>query len=532
MSHRCGLIFGASIVLHLWCTGASWSQEIVLRLNFDDLPALGEDKVIWPEEWRFWPGEGFSLVESPTGQSLKVELPVGARESGRYLRMPLSAKEIAGKRLRVFASVRAENVSPPPQPWNGVKCMLQLVGQTDTRWPQNRLPGGSWEWQKVAYTCEVPPDCIEAFLVLGLEQVTGTAWFDDIQIDVIGTRRQTPPVHEVGPPYKGHALPRLRGTMIGPKVTNADLRELATVWGANHIRWQLIWGGFPHGPADQASVEEYRQWLESALRKLEEALPVCREVGLLVAIDLHTPPGGRNAEAECRLFHDKIFQQAFLEIWEEMAGRFRHEPAVWGYDLLNEPVEGVVPDGLMNWQELAQEVAHRIRAIDPHHAIIVEPPSWGNPDALDWFEPLTVPGVVYSVHMYIPHRFTHQGIHGNPLGVIYPGEIDGRYYDRKVLEAVLEPVVRFQRDYNAHIYIGEFSAIRWAPGDSAYQYLRDCIEIFEAHDWDWAYHAFREWHGWSVEHGSDPKQTAPVPFLTDRAQLLRAWFAKNEKPRF
>ncbi len=86
--------------------------------------------------------------------------------------------------------------------------------------------------------------------------------------------------------------------------------------------------------------------------------------------------------------------------------------------------------------------------------------------------------------------------------------------------------------YNVHIYIGEFSAIRWAPDNSAYRYLKDVIDIFEAHDWDWSYHAFREWDGWSVEHGSErgERQRSPVP--NDREKLLRSWYQQNQKPAF
>ena len=67
------------------------------------------------------------------------------------------------------------------------------------------------------------------------------------------------------------------------------------------------------------------------------------------------------------------------------------------------------------------------------------------------------------------------------------------------------------------MYLGEFSAIRWAPGDSAYNYLQDLIDIFEEHGWDWAYHAFREWDGWSVEHGPDPKDHARAKTPTARS---------------
>jgi endoglucanase len=181
----------------------------------------------------------------------------------------------------------------------------------------------------------------------------------------------------------------------------------------------------------------------------------------------------------------------------------------------------------LDWRGLCEKAARRVRAIDPDHAIIVEPAPWGNPQALDWFEPLAVPGVVYSVHMYQPFKFTHQGIYGNPSGVSYPGMIDGKRYDKAELRRLLDPVVRYQRDYNVHIYLGEFSAIRWAPGASGCQYLRDLIEIFEEHGWDWAYHAFREWDGWSVEHGADPQDHAPSKTPTDRQRLLREWFAKN-----
>jgi hypothetical protein len=114
--------------------------------------------------------------------------------------------------------------------------------------------------------------------------------------------------------------------------------------------------------------------------------------------------------------------------------------------------------------------------------------------------------------------------------VTYPGEIHGKRWDKATLVAALQPVIDFQRTYNVHIYIGEFSAIRWAPGDSACRYLQDVIEICEEHGWDWSYHAFREWQGWSVEHGGDRTDTRPAPQPTDRQRLLCEWFDKNEKP--
>ena len=103
-------------------------------------------------------------------------------------------------------------------------------------------------------------------------------------------------------------------------------------------------------------------WLESALQQVDKLLPLCRELGVLVLIDLHTPPGGRNPAQEMPLFHEKRFQDEFIEIGDKIA-----------------------------------------------------------------------------------------------------------------LCLSLKNVVEWQRDYGVHIYIGEFSAIRWAPGNSALNYLRDVI---------------------------------------------------------
>ena len=133
--------------------------------------------------------------------------------------------------------------------------------------------------------------------------------------------------------------------------------------------------------------------------------------------------------------------------------------------------------------------------------------------------------------MYSPFKFTHQGIYGNPAGVHYPGKVDGKHYDREQLRRELQPVVDYQRDYGVHIYLGEFSAIRWAPGQSACNYLRDVIEICEQNGWDWAYHAFREWDGWSVEHGPDRNNRNRTETPTDRQRLLQSWYGKNRKPR-
>jgi hypothetical protein len=520
-------LFGAALLSVVFVSPAARAEpargDVVFRGDFEGPQAL--------HGWDGADDGGVSLVPGfRDSQSLRIERPAEEKAGHRAVRAALPLDKVRGTRLLVEVMARAEDVARPPHAYNGVKCMLHTVAPAGPRWTQQDNLFGTFDWKPLRFVAEVPADATEAELVLGLEETTGRVWFDDLKLTVVGVRRRAPERRPSGPVWKGHDLPQLRGAMISPSVTAEDLRVLGRQWHANHVRWQLDWGGFPRGPADKADLAAYDAWLESALKRLDELLPVCREAGLLVLIDLHTPPGGRNDASECRLFHDKRLQDHFVDLWEKMARRYRGNATVWGYDLVNEPVEGVVDDGLLDWHALAERTAKAVRAIDPDHALVIEPAPWGDPHSLDWFEPLDVPGVVYSVHMYSPHKFTHQGVGGGPTGITYPGPVDGRQVGKEQLRQALAPAAEYQRVYNVAIYVGEFSAIRWAPDHSAFNYLRDVIDILEEQGWDWAYHAFREWDGWSVEHGPDPNDHAPSKTPTDREQLLRSCFARNARP--
>lgn len=481
---------------------------------------------------RGWHGAGQLDAGYQSGGALRVERGPGSPNASAILSVALPAEAMRGYLVRGSAWVRAESVSPKPHPWNGIKCMLAVETPDRKLWPQAGIGTGTLDWHHVAFTVRVPTNATSTRLVLGLEQVTGRVWFDDITFAVAKPPVRRPAPAFAGPPVDRRDAPRRRGAMIDPGVDAAGLRTLGRDWGANLIRWQLIRKGRPGQPS---SLDDYDAWLEGELQKLDAALPVCREVGLQVVVDLHSPPGGRGTSggyvgSDDRLFTDRACQQKFVRVWEGIARRYRGAQPIWGFDLVNEPVEDVVEDGCDDWQALAERAARAIRAIDPARTIIVEPAAWGGPGGLADLVPLPMSNVVYSVHMYLPHAFTHQGVHGPGPAYRYPGIIEGQAWDKTQLEAALQPVVDFQRTYGVPIYIGEFSAIRWAPEGSAVRYLSDLIEIFEAHGWDWSYHAFREWSGWSVEHGPDRADSRPAAQPTDRQQLLQRWYQSARTP--
>ena len=513
------------MVIALSCFAQPNTGDIVFQTDFEGAGTL-----------RAWGAEQNQHVRLASGfqsaQSLQVEKQTNTAGSASVV-LPLPIDKMRGARLACWAMVKADGVTPPPQPWNGIKFMLHITTPSGAHWPQQNNLFGTFDWKRVQFKAVIPADATAAELILGLEAVNGRAQFDDLKITVALGPRARPATPPAGPVFTGHAEPRLRGAMISPDLTPESLRVLGQEWNANLIRWQLI----RYGPSAQINTAAgYDAWLEGALGKLDAALPLCEKYGVRVVLDLHSPFGGTPTVSgyvgtDTGLFTNRAAQDKFVADWERMARRYRDSPVIWGYDLANEPVEEEVAAGCDDWQALATRAARAVRAADKRHAIIVEPTPWGGPEALANLEPLPVPGVVYSVHMYQPHQFTHQGVHGGTTGIAYPGLIAGKLWDQAALRRVLQPVRDWQRDYGVQIYLGEFSAIRWAPDDSAYRYLKDCIELFEEFGWDWSYHAFREWSGWSVEHSQDQGDTAPSKTQTSREKLLREWYGKNVKTK-
>ncbi len=517
---------GCFMAMALSCLAQPKTGDIVFQTDFEGAATM--------RSWGAEQNQNVRLVPGfQSAQSLSVEKPPDA-PAGGSVRMPLPIEKMRGARLTCRAMVKADGVSQPPQPWNGIKFMLHVTSPGGAAWLQQNNLFGTFDWKRVEFKAAIPADATAAELILGLEAVNGRAQFDDIKITVARGPRVRPATPPTGPVFTGHDEPRLRGAMISPDITPESLRVLGQEWNANLIRWQLI----RHGPSAKINTAaEYDLWLEGALRKLDAALPLCEKYGVRVVLDLHSPFGGTPTVSgyvgtDTGLFTNKAAQNKFVADWERMARRYRDSRVIWGYDLANEPVEETVADDCDNWQALATRAARAVRASDARHAIIVEPTPWGGPEALENLEPIPVPGVVYSVHMYVPHQFTHQGVHSSAATALaYPGTMAGKAWNKDALRRVLQPVRDWQRDYGVQIYLGEFSAIRWAPDDSAHRYLKDCIELFEEFNWDWSYHAFREWSGWSVEHGPDKADTAPSKTQTSREKLLREWYGKNVKAK-
>ena len=479
-----------------------------------------------------WKPDRFGRIAERDGKRfLTVQVPPEAKEAMNCAEAPIDLVPFRGSTLGFRIRARAKDVSIPPRVYNGVKFMLNYVdGNGLEHWHNISGVAGSFDWKELVFPAPVSATAGTGLVKLGLQESSGEVEFD------LSSLKIEPLFPAVRSNYKAvytdrvKSVPPLRGVMSPTREFTEDDWKTLKEWNVNLVRAQLCrnWGKI----GTERDLEEYDQWLNAKLDHYEKMFRIGYEkYGLRFVIDLHTPPGGRNENRDMAMFYEKPYADHFIEVWKRIATRFKGNPAVWGYDLVNEPVQSQpAPYDYWNLQRMAAEA---VRAIDPDTPIIIESNNWDSPSAFSYLPPLEMKDVIYQVHMYVPGNFTHQLV-GNNFGekgqvqkVAYPGLIAGVEYDREALRKVLAPVRDFQQKYGARIFVGEFSAAVWAPG--AEKYLADCISLFEEYGWDWTYHAYREWNGWSLEHAGDwPDEVRPSAD-NPRKRVLLEGFSRNVK---
>ncbi len=458
--------------------------------------------------------------------AIKISIPPDApwRKSMNSAVIELPVGKMRGKRIHLSGEAMAGHLTlhEREQPYFGFKFMLTLRRKNGN---VQYLDSGtntqeSFSWRSVFIETDIPADAVHAELHLGLQNVSGQVLFRNLKWDsaenFYAASLSIPPGFRCFYTPDVANRPIRRGVMSPPvqSCSVQDLEELAS-WGANLIRWQL-WT-----PQEFTNADQITDWYMQRLDELEKLLPHLERLGIFAVIDMHLPPGGRTENQQFRMFDEKKYLDIFVNIWELIAHRLKGKKMIHGYDLCNEPCQKQ-PVKYKNYIDCQAAAAQAIRKIDPQTPVIIETNNLCGPESFSYLKPLPLKNIIYQFHMYHPLEYTHQGVHGKPRGISYPDCVPGG------IRKILEPIREFQQKYGAVIYCGEFSAVRWADG--AEQYLRDVIEIFEKYNWSWTYHAYREWHGWSVEHSNDFHDMNKTVSDTDRKKVLIKFFQKNTRP--
>ncbi len=286
------------------------------------------------------------------------------------------------------------------------------------------------------------------------------------------------------PPMKS---PGLRGINIGIAAADEKVyRELAEL-GATSIRLLV--------KEDEVDT------------KLAQHLEWCKKAGLKATVDQHYGA-----------YYDPTpdHQAKLIALWERIARVcLPVRDAVKAYDFKNEPMEDAKV--YLPW---AQKCVDAIRKIDPVTPILVEAPQMANPTGFIGLQPLKGANLIYGVHVYVPHGFTHGRIYGSPLfgspdaspARFYPGWITPidwskssetwfnggfEWWDRWELAASCLPVTEFLIRNRLPLDVGEFGVVGYLMRDgtipTSQMWLKDAIDLFE----NWG----ASWDVWSYEHG-------------------------------
>ena len=319
-----------------------------------------------------------------------------------------------------------------------------------------------------------------------------------------------------------------------PGGSAADIRRYKTSLNINAVRLDIVprWYALRQGMNGDQAFKDALVWTD-------EMLDTCAALGITAIIHMdHFPmdPSDVAESSSAAFWNDQAESEKIVSVAHQLATRYgTRGKELAAYHVISEPL--VYNDGRAisppQLAELQRRIISEIRKVDKERWIVVSPGPGGLPQGYQQFSAPVASHLIWGAHMYEPHKFTHQGINGRPLGVEYPGSADGRYWDKNELRRLIEPLRLFQQNHPAPVFIGEFSAVRWAKGGE--QYLLDIVSIFNEYGWGWDYFSATDWHGWNPDY--DESYSTDVPesswkshFVGDRSKrwaTLKMLFGKG-----
>jgi hypothetical protein len=210
-------------------------------------------------------------------------------------------------------------------------------------------------------------------------------------------------------------------------------------------------------PVDAEPVKGQQTWLEEGFRRTDQLLAWAKANGMYLILDLHAAPGGQGNDlniadrdpAKPSLWDDPAHQDKMVALWRALATRYKDEPAIAAYDIINEPNwgfaskqdrNGCKETGNRPLRELLKRTTAAIREVDTRHIVVIEGNCWGNnyQGVLD--EGLWDDNLVLSFHKYwnkpdrasIAELLALRDQHRVPLWLGETGENSNDWFTRTV----------------------------------------------------------------------------------------------------
>jgi len=196
---------------------------------------------------------------------------------------------------------------------------------------------------------------------------------------------------------------------------------------------------------------------------LDRVVDWCRREGLYVILDMHAAPGGQTGDniddsfGYPFLFESSESQELTVNLWRKIAARYRNEPAVIGYDLLNEPIAHYFDTALLNprLEPLYRKIVAGIREVDRNHIIFLGGAQWDTNFKV--FGPPFDRKLVYTFHKYW----------------------------MTVNQDAIQEYLSFRDKYNVPIWMSE-------SGENTDEWIDSFRRLLEAHDIGWCFWPYKK----------------------------------------
>jgi endoglucanase len=177
---------------------------------------------------------------------------------------------------------------------------------------------------------------------------------------------------------------------------------------------------------------------------LDRVLGWVREAGLLAILDLHAAPGGQtginhdDGPGYPLMFYVPRDRALTVRLWRAIALRYSGNPAILGYDLLNEPIAPYHDTATLNprLEPFYKEVTAAIREVDPGRIVILAGGQWSS--SFDMLGPPFTDNLAYTYHLFwastkrdsIQRHLNLANLYDVPLFLGETGELTDEWNER------------------------------------------------------------------------------------------------------
>ncbi|MDG2521106.1 cellulase family glycosylhydrolase [Caulobacter segnis] len=277
--------------------------------------------------------------------------------------------------------------------------------------------------------------------------------------------------------------------------TKADIDYMAAQ-GFNSVRLPMHYDLLTL-PADQEPKSGADTWHEDGFKRIDDLLAWSKANGLYLILDLHAAPGGQGNDlpiadrdpSKPSLWDSPENRRKTVAIWRKLAERYKDEPGIGAYDIINEPNWDFEGDGGGHGckeeknaplRSLMMEITAAIREVDKRHMVIIEGNCWGN----------------------------------NYKGVMPPWDdnlaVSFHKYWNVNDRASIEPLLKLRDEHKVPLWLGE-------SGENSNVWFRDSIALVEGEGIGWAYWPLKKiGFNQPLEIRSNPDYAKVVAYLTSK----------------